>query len=358
MVRGPEATLTPHRKKWLIFWSVFALWLFADLWTKDWADTTLANPNHPLPFTITAADSGKTLSQAAAAHFGWSEAEASKRLERGDGRRKVTRLAAAGTWKADDKPFGPEGIERAAGSLWVFWRDDRGLAPRRIPLSARRELESLLTDAVPEAKREEIAKVVNETAAAETLAGLLPEQFRKLDADEVATLLAEGRVHPVPIGDPDPSAATVVKEGETYLLMDHRVDVMGEWWKFVYAENPGAAFGFMKGVSPGIRQTFFMLLTLIAFIVIGTIVARLPARGWLVASSFAGILAGAAGNFIDRVRYGYVIDFIDWDLGFTHWPTFNVADIAIAVGVGALMIDLLFNKKSLLATPKKEKAAA
>jgi signal peptidase II len=337
---------------------VFALWLFADLWTKDWADTTLANPNHPLPFTITAADSGKTLSQAAAAHFGWSEAEASKRLERGDGRRKVTRLAAAGTWKADDKPFGPEGIERAAGSLWVFWRDDRGLAPRRIPLSARRELESLLADAVPEAKREEIAKVVNETAAAETLAGILPEQFRKLDADEVATLLAEGRVHPVPIGDPDPSAATVVKEGETYLLMDHRVDVMGEWWKFVYAENPGAAFGFMKGVSPGIRQTFFMLLTLIAFIVIGTIVARLPARGWLVASSFAGILAGAAGNFIDRVRYGYVIDFIDWDLGFTHWPTFNVADIAIAVGVGALMFDLLFNKKSLLATPKKEKAAA
>ena len=89
-----------------------------------------------------------------------------------------------------------------------------------------------------------------------------------------------------------------------------------------------------------------------------TIVARLPAHGWLVATAFAGILAGAAGNFIDRVRYGYVIDFIDWDLGFMHWPTFNVADIAISVGVVALLLDLFFNKNSLLATKKKAASPA
>ena len=59
-------------------------------------------------------------------------------------------------------------------------------------------------------------------------------------------------------------------------------------------------------------------------------------------------MAGAAGNFVDRIRYGYVIDFIDMHLGFMHWPTYNVADIAITIGVVQLVIDIMFNKDSPL----------
>ena len=98
------------------------------------------------------------------------------------------------------------------------------------------------------------------------------------------------------------------------------------------------------------------VLFIVAFVVIGSIVGRLPTEGWVVLSGFAGILAGAAGNFIDRLRYGYVIDFIDMDLGFMHWPTYNVADIAIALGVIALLLDLTFNKKSVLAQKKPAEA--
>ena len=69
--------------------------------------------------------------------------------------------------------------------------------------------------------------------------------------------------------------------------------------------------------------------------------------------ALVSILAGAAGNFVDRVRYGYVIDFIDMHLGFMRWPTYNVADIAITVGVIVLIGDILFNKDSPLAAPPK-----
>ena len=51
------------------------------------------------------------------------------------------------------------------------------------------------------------------------------------------------------------------------------------------------------------------------------------------------IAGGAIGNLIDRIQIGYVIDFIDWHIGEHHWPTFNVADISISVGVGLIVID-------------------
>ena len=56
------------------------------------------------------------------------------------------------------------------------------------------------------------------------------------------------------------------------------------------------------------------------------------------------VAGGAAGNLIDRVRWGEVVDFIDWYARSYHWPTFNIADSAISVGVGLLVIDMLFSK--------------
>lgn len=340
--------MTPQRKKWVRFWLVFAVWLVADLWSKHWADTSLATPRHPIPVTIAAADAGKSLGEVLAARFEWEGEELAKKLA------KMTKLEPAVDVANAANPFARGAVGDSAQGLWVFWRDDRALPPRRIELDDRRALMRWVALAVPEASAESVRDVVQEAVAEWSFADWLPEMFRKLDQDDAQRLLSEARVHPIPYATSALSASTPVASGETYLVLHHQVDVMGSWWKLVYAENPGAAFGFLKGVSPGFRQTLFMLLTLIAFVVIGSIVSRLPPRGWLVATAFAGILAGAAGNFIDRVRFGYVIDFIDMDLGFMHWPTYNVADIAISVGVVALLLDLFFNKNSLLATKTKK----
>jgi len=339
--------MATQTKKWTKFWLVFAVWLTADLWSKHWADTSLATPSHPLPVVIDEATAGRPLGEVLTARFGWAPAELTTQLS------MMQRLAPALTSKPGDAPFAAGGIADGSKGLWVFWRNNRELSPRRIGLTDRRELAKWLTLAVPEAPSEAINAAAQESAAKKTFESWLPEMFRKIDSEDVSDLLMEGRVHPIPFAEARFTPDTKVVAGDVWLVLEREIDVMGDWWKFVYAENPGAAFGFLKGVSPGLRQMLFLLLTLVAFLVIGSIVTRLPPNGWVVAVSFGAILAGAAGNFIDRIRFGYVIDFIDMDLGFMHWPTYNVADIAIAVGVVALLLDLFFNKDSLLATKKK-----
>jgi signal peptidase II len=100
--------------------------------------------------------------------------------------------------------------------------------------------------------------------------------------------------------------------------------------------NTGAAFGFLSSVDPSWER---WLLTGVS------IVATLFFVRWLVTAqhtlqrfSLALIIGGAIGNLIDRAFIGKVIDFLDFHLGTTHWPAFNVADMAICIGVGLLMI--------------------
>jgi signal peptidase II len=71
--------------------------------------------------------------------------------------------------------------------------------------------------------------------------------------------------------------------------------------------------------------------------------------------AFALIGGGAVGNLIDRVRFGEVVDFVDWYYRTYHWPTFNIADSAISIGVGLLAIDMLFPKKQLTAEDAEER---
>ncbi len=342
------APIAQTKSKWIRFALVFAFWLVADLWSKHWADVSLAGPRHPLPITIDATEAGRPLGEVLKARLGWEDAEISKNIA------SLQKLSPAATWTAEDKPFAKDSPAAGVNALWVFWRSDKSLSPRRFDLLDRRLLTDWLLLANPKADRTEVVALAQEGASEITFSNLLPAMFRKLDAAEVSTLFAEARIHPVTPGSAGVTATTPAVEGETFLVMDHQIDVMGDWWKWTYAENPGAAFGFLKGLSPDVRHWVFMLLTLVAFIVIGSIVYRLPAQGWLVLTAFAGILSGAVGNFVDRIRYGFVIDFIDMNLGFMHWPTYNVADIAISLGVVALFIDLTFNKNSVLAQKKPE----
>lgn len=111
---------------------------------------------------------------------------------------------------------------------------------------------------------------------------------------------------------------------------------------FTYAENTGAAFSIFRG-----RQSFLVLLTSIGMALIFVYMVSIKGDGkTLLKLSLALILAGGIGNLIDRLRLGYVVDFIDVRL--INFAIFNVADICISIGVFLLVIDSLFVSKTLM----------
>jgi signal peptidase II len=104
------------------------------------------------------------------------------------------------------------------------------------------------------------------------------------------------------------------------------------------AHNTGAAFSFLSGAG-GWQTLFFVALALAVSLWLGLWLWRLHAGGWPLRAGLALVLGGALGNVIDRVRFGYVVDFIDLHWQQWHWPVFNLADSAITVGVALLLWD-------------------
>ena len=121
------------------------------------------------------------------------------------------------------------------------------------------------------------------------------------------------------------------------------VPVIPGFFDLTYVRNPGAAFGFLAGAHGAWRSVFFITISTVALAVILALVRQTSDRLQLIA--FALIGGGAVGNLIDRVRFGEVVDFIDWYYRTFHWPTFNIADAAISIGVVLLVIDMLLPKK-------------
>lgn len=111
----------------------------------------------------------------------------------------------------------------------------------------------------------------------------------------------------------------------------------------VFVLNPGAAFGFLATLSEEVRNPLFILISVVAVILIVFYHTRYLRSNALVSVALGLILGGAAGNLIDRLRYGMVVDFLDVHLGRYHWPAFNVADSAISIGVGLMILDMLLD---------------
>jgi signal peptidase II len=109
--------------------------------------------------------------------------------------------------------------------------------------------------------------------------------------------------------------------------------------------NVGAAFSFLANAS-GWQRWLFIGLAAVVSIAIIVWLCRLP-RGsrLLLAGGLALVLGGALGNVIDRIRLGYVIDFIHFHWQRAYFPAFNVADSAITVGAACLLLDALFDSK-------------
>ena len=129
------------------------------------------------------------------------------------------------------------------------------------------------------------------------------------------------------------------------MRLHESIPVIPNLFSFTYIRNPGAAFGLLAGSSNAFRTVFFGITSLFALALLGTILVRLPATDWVGQVSIAGILGGAVGNLIDRLRFGEVIDFLDVYVESYHWPAFNVADSAISVGVVCLIIHFAFERK-------------
>ncbi|BCA56205.1 Lipoprotein signal peptidase [Nitrospira sp. KM1] len=129
------------------------------------------------------------------------------------------------------------------------------------------------------------------------------------------------------------------------MRLHETIPIIPNLFSLTYIRNPGAAFGLLAGSSNAFRMVFFGVTSLFALGLLGTILIRLPERDWIGQLSIAGILGGAIGNLIDRVRFGEVIDFLDVYVEPYHWPAFNVADSAISIGVVCLIIHFAFERK-------------
>ncbi|NJB66860.1 signal peptidase II [Desulfobaculum xiamenense] len=117
--------------------------------------------------------------------------------------------------------------------------------------------------------------------------------------------------------------------------------VVPGFFNMVHVLNRGAAFGFLNRTDIEWQTTFFIVTALAA---VGLILYLLRGSHCADRLSVCGlglVLGGALGNLVDRIRIGAVIDFLDFHVGAWHWPAFNVADIAICLGVCALTLTLL-----------------
>jgi len=118
------------------------------------------------------------------------------------------------------------------------------------------------------------------------------------------------------------------------------ISVIPGFFNITHVRNKGAAFSLFASAPESFRSLFFIMVTIVAIMVIFLLIRKTHERLLIVALSL--IAGGAVGNLVDRVRYGEVVDFIQWYVKSYYWPSFNVADSAITVGVCLLAIDMLF----------------
>lgn len=136
-------------------------------------------------------------------------------------------------------------------------------------------------------------------------------------------------------------------------LADRSPVTVTSFWQHRYTQNRGAAWGVLSGATERFRVPFFYLVSVAAVIFIFSYYRKLRTDQRYLQVALALVLGGAIGNAIDRVLRGYVIDFIDWhwfDPNWMrpslHWPTFNIADSGITVGLAMLFLEMLFAKKA------------
>ena len=133
----------------------------------------------------------------------------------------------------------------------------------------------------------------------------------------------------------------------THMQEGDLIEVIRNLFNITHVHNMGAAFGFLAESHPGFRQAFFIAMPPIALIIILAILRGVRDNDRWTIAALSGVFGGAIGNYIDRLRYGYVIDFLDFTIVYNAssnppgrfvYPSFNIADIAIVCGVAVLLL--------------------
>nr|MDP9468150.1 signal peptidase II [Chloroflexota bacterium] len=131
------------------------------------------------------------------------------------------------------------------------------------------------------------------------------------------------------------------------VALNERVKLIGDLVQVWHVQNRGAAFSLFQGGS-----IVFLVVSVLSLGMVAYFHRSLRDRGWWVHLVLGVILGGTLGNFVDRLRQGYVTDWLSIGIGDLRWPTFNVADSSIVVGIGILVLYLL------LTNPERSEAPA
>lgn len=120
------------------------------------------------------------------------------------------------------------------------------------------------------------------------------------------------------------------------------VEVIPSFFNLTHVRNPGGAFNLLASSDESFRIPFFLVMTVVAVAALFYFLREIHPQQRVLLFAVAGVLGGAIGNFIDRAFLGQVTDFLDVYWGAYHWPSFNVADSFISVGVAILITHSLF----------------
>lgn len=184
-----------------------------------------------------------------------------------------------------------------------------------------------------------ITLTIDESDKGETVKSFLADEFTSNTPEELDTIARfHTRAGDGTRIDPDSSVAPY----KELKIANRKVVVIEGYWDYQYTENPGAAFGFLADGHEDWRVPFFVIVSLLAVLMILFILRGVLPEQRLMIWGLSFIASGAVGNFIDRIRFGYVVDFIVWKYTDAYrWPTFNIADALICIGVGLMAIELI-----------------
>jgi signal peptidase II len=136
------------------------------------------------------------------------------------------------------------------------------------------------------------------------------------------------------------------------LALHENIQVIPDFFRITHVENRGAAFGLFADSPSEWKIAVLVLFSIVALVIVSALLWRNSHAITSTGVGLALILGGALGNLWDRLVSGRVVDFLLFYVGQYQWPAFNVADSAIVVGAGLLVIEILFTK-----TPATEKSA-
>jgi signal peptidase II len=144
-------------------------------------------------------------------------------------------------------------------------------------------------------------------------------------------------------------ASKVLTGFDPHLGRPKSITLIANYADLQYAQNPGGAWSMLRSLPEVARRPFFLVVSTVASVFIASIYPRIDRRQWAMRLGLPLALGGALGNLADRIRNGWVVDFVHvWikrGKHEYHWPTFNVADVWIVVGVGLMALDVLFSRR-------------